>query len=100
MRKHHLFDDVQGPTKVRKSNVLQQQQQEEEEEQEQEQPEEQEQERIWAARVLRSCTKAEFCSTYTYICRLPSRRSPACRAEPFHSLPCVFYSFLWKWLYP
>jgi hypothetical protein len=31
---------------------------------------------------------------------LPWRSSPACRTEPFHSLPCVFDSFLCMWLYP
>ena len=36
----------------------------------------------------------QLCSTCTCICRLPSQRSPACRPEPFHSLPCAPYSFL------
>ena len=68
----------------------QQQQQQEEEEEEEEEEQEQEQERIWAIRELRSCTKFEFWRGYTYICSLQLRRSPACRAESFHSLPCVF----------
>ena len=106
MRKYQLFDDFWGPQKCENqmccnccsnnSNSKKKSNKKKKKKRKKKKKKQNKNKNKGGLELFGNCEAAQKpnCGTHKYICRLPSQRSHACRAKPFHPLPCVLYSFL------